>query len=186
MRKGAEFSYKRFGWTSVIMGFVGLFIGTISAFARPYASTDSGAHLEAMIEFFLIMPAISFFIVAWNLKLRMKTALITINIQLGVLWLLNIVGHVVGSNTGAWIGLSNARLIGDFFGISIAFWFGASILGSLIYLTYSKLSPLHHASTNCPSCGYSLKGLGPAGNCPECGTTFTATSLGVSESELIV
>lgn len=171
------FQLKRYVILSILLGSAGLLVGLGSAYARPHANID-GKHVEAIIEFFVIMPTLCLMITLTYLKIPYRQAAFAISGQLALLWLSNFVGRIIMSR------LIQEQLLDDFFGMTLAFSLGSIGAAVLLLGGIRMIWPLRHASTDCPSCGYSLKGLGMSGACPECGQPFTSASLGVSEAEL--
>lgn len=170
------FQRGRYIFLSIVFAIIGLFIGIGSGYARPYANIN-GTHLETVIEFFFIMPILCLIAVLTYLRIRYKQAVLALSGQLTLLWMSNITGKFI-------ISLVQYPLLDDLIGLTLIFWLGSIVLAALLLGGIRKVWPLRYASTDCPNCGYSLKGLGTSGACPECGQPFTAASLGVSEAEL--
>jgi len=171
-----EFSMGRYLIYSAIFVLLGLLVGGGSAFARPFANVD-GTHLEAVVEFFFVMPILCLTSMLLFLRTPYKQAAPALAGQLTLLWLANMAGRFIAS-------LFQEPLLDEFYALLFVFWFGAAVLTALLLGGIRKVWPLRYPSSNCQQCGYSLKGIGVSGSCPECGAPFTVESLGISESEL--
>lgn len=173
-----EFELGRYLTQLILFTVVGLSIGIASALVRPYANVN-GMHLEAMVEFFFLLPSLSVLIMLLSLRFRYKQAVMVMAGKLTLLWLVALLGRLI-------IGRVMGSMLDDFIGIYLAFWIGSIACTSLLLALIRWIWPLRYAGTDCPNCGYSLKGIGTSGNCPECGQAFTARSLGVSDQSLQV
>lgn len=158
---------------TMLMGACGLLIGTTSAWARP-RMLHGNAHIEAIIDFFVLMPALCLLIFLRNWSLPINRAIYAVSVQLGVLW----VAHFVGMAS-----VLKERWF-DMFGVNVAFCLGSiAVLVNLCWVL-RLCFPVKLRTTDCLGCGYSLIGLS-RNVCPECGRAFTMHELGITEKDLI-
>lgn len=174
MQRPIAFNKTRYWFATAGFAFAGGLAGIASALSRPHAEIN-GAHLEAMAEYFLVMPLICISVMTRFLRIRLQTAIPAMCIQLLVVWVANLAGHVIGSR--------NQYLIDDFFGVTLVFALGSMLVLSLLLAGIRKLWPPNVDPTRCFGCGYSLIGL-KDWNCPECGKAFTLEGQGLSAQDL--
>jgi hypothetical protein len=155
----------------------GFSIGFVSASLRPYAVIGA-IHIEAMIEFFFVIPLLCLFILISFLRTPIGQALPAMAGQYTAFYFMNMVGRFFGAPKGS--------MADEFIGMAVIYWVCTVVITSLVLWAVEWIWPLKVASIDCPACGYSLKGIGLSGACPECGRPFTVEALGVSADELRV
>jgi len=174
--KATGYTHERFIADLLAYSTVSVLIGFASAKLRlALSTTPANIHYDAILDMFLIMPALIAFMAFRFRLVVLKIAIPRIAVLLAAIWL----SHTFGFSFGF------GRVWDDVVGLAIA-QFVIYLLATAIALSISRLIwPLKIRSTRCLQCDYSLIGLTKP-VCPECGRTFTLAEQGITEADLDV